>query len=319
MEAVEFAIAEEARLPTESATIHELRSAGHAVLDTRRLMPIGQGIADERPLAFVRGSDLQTGRTVMVPFEAVTIDLRTSTLPALNRSTNGLASGNTEDEAVFHALCELIERDANALHLARPRASASRLIHIRTIKDPQVLVLIEKITSAGFDLWLIDQTSDLGIPCCEAIIGDPAYGYSRYFDLATGYGCHPVAERALIRAITEAAQTRVTNIAGSRDDFVPEEYDMALHQSFLEDLKQVPNEGGAISSGMSPGTPLLVMLRFVTERLRIRGVTDITVVRMGGEPYGISVVKVFAPDLEDKAANKNWRPGKRYLRAMMAA
>ena len=42
-------------------------------------------------------------------------------------------------------------------------------------------------------------------------------------------------------------------------------------------------------------------------------------VRMGGAGYGISVVRVFAPDLEDKAANRNWRPGKRYLRAMMSA
>lgn len=318
MEAVEFAIAEDARLPIEGATTAELRAGGIQVFDTRRLMPIGQDIPEDRSTAFVRGRDLLSGHPVMVPYEVVTIDLQGATLPTLNRSTNGLASGNTEDEAIFHGLCELVERDANAIHLARPKASAKRLIDIRTIRDSEVLGLIEKIRSAGFDLWLIDQTTDLGIPCCEAIIGDPTYGYSRHFDLATGYGCHPVAARALIRAITEAAQTRVTNIAGSRDDFVPEEYDMALHQSFLEDLDGSSGEGIAMSMGMPPGTPLVALHRFLLERLQARGVTNITIVGMGGEPYGISVVKVFAPDLEDKAANRNWRPGKRYLRAMMA-
>ena len=34
-------------------------------------------------------------------------------------STNGLASGNTRVDAICHALCEVIERDATALALAR--------------------------------------------------------------------------------------------------------------------------------------------------------------------------------------------------------
>jgi YcaO-like protein with predicted kinase domain len=318
MEAVEFAIAEDARLPAEQATTAELRAAGLAVLDTRRLMPIGQAIPDELSLAFVRGRSLVSGVPVMVPREAVAIDLQDATLLDLNRSTNGLASGNTEAEAVFHALCELIERDATTLHRARPRPAAKRMIDVATIREPAVVDLIDAIRGSGFDLWLIDQTTDLGIPCCEAIIGDPAYGYSRHFDLATGYGCHPIAERALVRAITEAAQTRVTNIAGSRDDFVPEEYGMALHQSFLEDLEERPQEGVAFTSGMSPGTPLAVMLPFVLERLRSGGVADLASVSLGGEAYGVAVVKVFAPGLEDKAANRNWRPGRRYLRTMMA-
>jgi ribosomal protein S12 methylthiotransferase accessory factor len=74
-----------------------------------------------------------------------------------------------------------------------------------------------------------------------------------------------------------------------------------------------------LPEGCALGTPLAAMLNLVLDRLQARGVTDVTMVPLGGEEYGISVVRVFAPELEDKAANRNWRPGKRYLRAMMAA
>jgi ribosomal protein S12 methylthiotransferase accessory factor len=319
MEAAEFAIAERASMPTEQATTAELRSRGIRVLDTRRLMPIGRGIPDDLELPFVRGVDLLSGAHVMVPHEAATIDMQGAKLETLNRSTNGLASGNTESEAVFHALCELIERDATALDRVRQQKSGPRLIDVRAITDVAVVTLIERVRDAGFDLWLIDQTSDLGIPCVEAIIGDPSYDYSRHFDLATGYGCHPIAERAIVRAITEAAQTRVTNIAGSRDDFVPEEYNLALHSAFLGGLATSRGPLAGVPQGASPGTPRIALLKFVLERLKARGVGDLTMVRVGGEEYGFSVVKVFAPDLEDKAANTNWRPGRRYLRAMMAS
>ena len=147
-----------------------------------------------------------------------------------------------------------IERDATTLYHARK--GTSRPIDLASISSPVVLELIAQIRDAGFDLWLIDQTSDLGIPTFQAIIGDPSLDYSRHFDLATGYGCHPTAERALIRAITEAAQTRVTNIAGSRDDFVPDEYGMALHRALIDGLRDGTESAVALPAGCAPGTPL---------------------------------------------------------------
>jgi ribosomal protein S12 methylthiotransferase accessory factor len=317
MEAAEFAIAEKPVIPMEAATIAELRASGFRVFDARRLLPIGQGTPEDRPLAFVRGLDLLRGTTVMVPHEAVTLDPTGAKLHHLNRSTNGLASGNNEQEAVFHSLCELVERDATTLY--RARKGTSRPIDLASIQSQVVRELIAQIRDAGFDLWLLDQTSDLRIPTFQAVIGDPALDYSRHFDLATGYGCHPVTDRALIRAITEAAQTRVTNIAGSRDDFVPDEYNMGLHRSLIDGLRGGTEGPVPLPEGCALGTPLSAMLNLVLDRLEARGVTEVTMVRMGGAQYGISVVRVFAPDLEDKAANRNWRPGKRYLRAMMAA
>ncbi len=42
--------------------------------------------------------------------------------------------------------------------------------------------------------------------------------------MSSAVGCHPVREIALLRALTEAAQSRLTYIAGSRDDCFPAAY-----------------------------------------------------------------------------------------------
>jgi Uncharacterized conserved protein len=42
---------------------------------------------------------------------------------------------------------------------------------------------------------------------------------------AAGYGCHPARQIALMRALTEAAQTRLTVISGLRDDFRGDTYE----------------------------------------------------------------------------------------------
>jgi ribosomal protein S12 methylthiotransferase accessory factor len=52
---------------------------------------------------------------------------------------------------------------------------------------------------------------------------------------AAGAGCHPVRHIALLRALTEAAQSRLTMISGARDDMPRHDYihqtdpDMLLH------------------------------------------------------------------------------------------
>jgi ribosomal protein S12 methylthiotransferase accessory factor len=160
-------------------------------------------------------------------------------------------------------------------------------------------------------LRLFDLTSDIGIPVIRALIFDPA-GRQAYFDLAAGSGCHPVASRAAIRAITEAAQTRVANIAGARDDFDPAEYAETVRtdQSLLI---HAPVTGGDPPPGLSERFDLPQLLQHVVQRLWEAGIADIISVRLGGEEMGISVVRVLVPALEDRGPNINWRPGRRAL------
>jgi len=75
--------------------------------------------------------------------------------------------------------------------------------------------LIDRVRRAGVKLALYDFTWDVGVPAAFARIVAP--------DLPVvwnGAGCHTSAEVAVSRAFTEAAQSRLTLIAGARDDLV---------------------------------------------------------------------------------------------------
>jgi ribosomal protein S12 methylthiotransferase accessory factor len=51
-----------------------------------------------------------------------------------------------------------------------------------------------------------------------------------------GFGAHLVPEIAIARALTEAAQTRLTYIAGARDDFFPFDYARATDPELLAEI-----------------------------------------------------------------------------------
>ena len=145
-------------------------------------------------------------------------------------------------------------------------------------------------------------------------------GYPRgeaHFSVTAGYGCHPNAARAAIRAITEAAQGRITNIAGSRDDFDPAEYSARLTPE-LAAFVELPISTRPRFTG-AEHLPLATLLDHLRSTLLERGIDDILVVPVGGEALGVSVVKVFAQQLEDRAPNSNWLPGARAVAAAMGA
>jgi YcaO-like protein with predicted kinase domain len=311
MEAVEFAFAEKPRLDIVIAT-----STGNHVFDVTRFLPIGADLHNDRARRFVRGSWVGTGREVLVPYDLVDLDETSAEIDNLSRSSNGLASGNTRQEAILHGLLELIERDATTLANLSGGAHFGRPIVPEALNDPVVDRLVGQIRGAGFEFWLFDQTSDIGVPVFQAVIGDPSRGYWRHFDLATGYGCHPNAARAAIRAITEAAQTRVTNIAGARDDFRPAEYRLEAYADLVAALndRALSHE---VPAGVPLGRPTPALMEATLEALERAGCHEPAAVELGGDELGISVMRVVSPDLEDRSTNRHWRPGRRALRAML--
>jgi thioglycine synthase len=67
---------------------------------------------------FISGFDLQNNQEVLVPAQLALSKFSTkprSVGPFLYSHTNGLASGNVLEEAICHALCEVIERDAASI------------------------------------------------------------------------------------------------------------------------------------------------------------------------------------------------------------
>jgi YcaO-like protein with predicted kinase domain len=312
MEALEFAVAEQPECATIRASSSQLRQEGRTACRPTGTLPAGTTFPEDRPMNWVEGRNLLTGDHCLVPLDVVRFSGRAGDLPGICQHTNGLASGNSLAEAIFHGLCELIERDAGTLWaIASPNERATRRIDPASFDDAQVQSLVGKVEAAGLSLRLFDQTTDLGIPTIMAEIWPTGVARPGHFETASGSGTHPVAIRAALRAITEAAQSRVTTIAGARDDIDPDGYGTGAAPARLDDA---PRHWSP--AGLPLGTPLADMTTYLLAQLSRHGVTEILCVPLGGDKAGIAVVKVLAEGLEDWGVNLHWSPGARALAAL---
>ena len=163
---------------------------------------------------WVSGYDIMNDIEVMVPANAVFHPYLPQNGSQLFRSnTNGLASGNTIEEAVLHGLLEVIERDA--LGTAEYTRNPGREILLDE-SDGLNYKLKKQMEEAGVlvKVWLLEH--DVGIHTVVAatddtLLHDPAL-------LVMGAGSHLSPEIAVARALTEAAQSRVVQIHGARED-----------------------------------------------------------------------------------------------------
>jgi YcaO-like protein with predicted kinase domain len=296
MESIETWHAENIALPRVRST---WRALTRPHVDPRRLARVAPLSRDVR-WDWVAGQDLLGDRSLLVPLQAVTLDcvFPPGTGPTFDVSSNGLASGNHHLEAVIHALCEIIERDAEA----RWRAErGQRRLDLATVTDPELRALIDRIHAARVHITVWELTSDVGIPVYGcALMEDPHEPAWRALGLYQGFGCHLSATVALSRAITEAAQTRLTYIAGSRDDFFPHDYERATEPELLEriwaDVTQPARRPVDFRRAPHLDRPTLDEdLACVLERLDAAGATQAIIVDLSQAELGIPVVKAFIP------------------------
>nr|WP_202512642.1 YcaO-like family protein [Streptomyces sp. SID3343] len=160
------------------------------------------------------GTGLLDGEPILLPVDLVRRRTRRPEWnPDVLRATStGLACGNNRDEALLHALFEVVERDVlyrDAMADGRRRT----WIHPESVRDPYGREVVERLTAAGMAVEIALVDGPYAIPVCVA------YLWSSDFPVVfAGGGCHSDPEIALTRALTEAAQSRVTAIAGTRDD-----------------------------------------------------------------------------------------------------
>lgn len=316
MEAAEHAVAEAPETPGRTLSLDEVRDGGVGALDVTGLLPRGFTVDPGLPIRWLEGEEFSTGAPVLVPHDAVVLGVAPVAFTAISQSTNGLAAGTSMDSALLHALCELIERDAVCLWGFKSDAAAfATAVAPEAFDDRGVDTLVARIGRAGYRINLFDQTTNIGVPVIYAVMS-PADGADKHFDAASGAACHPVAAIAARKAIVEAAQTHITNIAGARDDIVDAEYDTSLSRSVAVLTEARPGDRpapGGIEAGASPAE----LLAFVERGLHRAALKRIVTVRLGSERLGIEVVKAFVPGLEDRLTNKHWRPGPRAASAML--
>lgn len=176
-------------------------------------------------LSWMEGINLINNENVFLPYEALCLDSTKPNKAALlfQTSTNGLASGNTKEEAIYHALCEVIERDAYFKWRQLPFENQQHLLlNNTTIHSDLAQEIFTKLNKNLVDCYLWNITTPLGIPAFYCALSDKSL--ARNAQVFAGKGCHHDKEVALLRAITEAIQIRLTYISGSRDDVFPSYY-----------------------------------------------------------------------------------------------
>lgn len=114
--------------------------------------------------------------------------------------SNGSAAGNTLEEALLQGMCELTERDAVAIwwYNRIPR----REFDLDSLNDPYIPTIRAFYDGMDRDLWVLDITSDLGIPTFAAV----SRRRHEIQDVMVGFGAHPDARTALFRSLTEVNQ-----------------------------------------------------------------------------------------------------------------
>ena len=316
MEAAEYALSEAPTAPILRMSCAEADAGGWDRLDVASLLPRNYLIDEHRTLRWLAGTEMVSERTVLVPFDAVALGPPPDDLPDIAQSTNGIAAGRTQEGALLHALCELIERDAVCLWGFKSDSEArATAVAPAGFADPEIDSLTARISAAGFAIHLFDQTTDLGVPTVFAALF-PQGGTHYHHDVTTGASTHPVARVAARRAIVEAAQTRVTNIAGARDDFETADYARALTRSIAV-LTEPLEPSRAPPRLLDADAAEADCIAAICIALQRRKLNRIISVPLGGETLGISVLKAFVPGLEDRVTNRHWRAGRRAAAAML--
>jgi ribosomal protein S12 methylthiotransferase accessory factor len=324
MEALETWHAERISLPVRYGSLAELRRDA-PVAEVERLPRVAaSGFSEHTKLLWIEGTDLATGEKAWLPFEMVHTDYTVPRAPGhgcFPSSSNGLASGNDLLEATCHAICEVIERDATSIwHHLVPEAQDRTKVRPETVDDEACRDLLRRISAAGLDHAIFDTSTDVEVASFRCVITE---GGGRLDHIGIGDGCHPHRGIALVRAITEAVQTRMTYVSGARDDIEPCEFGeraieakCGLARALIErggpvrDFRRCPHH---VSEDFEDDLALLL------RHLRRVGCDQVIRVDLTRPDIGVPVVRVVVPGLEAPHDDEGYVPGPRATATARAA
>jgi thioglycine synthase len=301
--------------------------------------PLSFTLDNKMIMDYCMGYDLLNEKDILVPAPLVIFKYMPkppSVNPYAFYHTNGLASGNVVEEAICHALCEVIERDSTSIsefvssafqyHILRTIENSfiQNGIKLNTIESKkfiddngiypdvdlnnidseQIKYLLKRFENCQITINIKNITSDLGIPTfiassVEWINHD--YGY-----LVEGHGAHPDSRIALIRAITEVSQSRAANIQGSRDDLRKMKYDFEDSDDkrswqFMKSTKNI--KFSDIESFYNED--ILEDIKLILAKLKKKGLNKSIIINLTNPKLNIPVVRALVPGLETFKVNKS--------------
>jgi ribosomal protein S12 methylthiotransferase accessory factor len=325
MESMEGYHAEHITRPLKLNSLEELRYT-HRIVEVERLPTIeGSRFHSRLPTLWIEGYDLLANDFTWLPYELVHMNC---TIPAppgsgcFPSTSTGLASGNHPLEAVSHALCEAIERDALTLWLLGPEAHRrASEIDLDSVDDAACRLVLEKLHAARFAVAVWDITSTLGVPAFLCRISDCDVASNSAAATVDGSGCHPSRHVAFLRAVTEAVQSRLTQISGTRDDMGRNHYgfDMAVEQTGPGPHAPPAQRRRAFQDVPSREHETFEEdVNWLLEQTRGAGLKNAIVVDLTRPEFGLPILRVIVPGFEDGVETPGYEPGPRARQALEA-
>ena len=267
-------------------------------------------VTPDSKIEWCEGYDLMTEDEVLLPANAVYHPYTTTRGGRLFRSdSNGIASGNNLEEAIFHGIMEVIERDA--LSYVEIKKDAGKRIAIEE-DDGLIFELKERFNSQGIETYFWYIPTDVGFPTVALALDSPEKNPNL---LVYGAGTHSDPKIAAIRAITEAAQSRLMQIVkGSGSTPVDYEIMKRMNRHWFE-TKDRDRDKEAVKLSELPALATDTIdgdIKIALEQLRAIE-KRVIVVDLTRKEIGIPVVRVIIPGFEVYARNPE-RLGHRYRR-----
>ena len=246
--------------------------------------------------------DLVSGEEVRIPAALVHVCPQGGPLlglSALRWTSNGMGAHPRWDDALLHALLEAVERDqlAHALPDGWTEAEVARR-RLAPAEVEQSALQCARLAAAlrarGLEAQLFDltpRTGRIGLPLAGALILD-APGSA--VPVAAGYACRLDMGAALLAALLEACQTRLTDIHGAREDV------QGMPDADVERLRKAcarrPGRGSDRRSAGGRGLRARSVGQ-VVELLRRAGHDRILALDLAPERLSVRVAKVAVPTL----------------------
>lgn len=186
---------------------HPLLLVGREFLESGAATPVRfANLVGNQDVHFVAGIDHVTGAPVALPADEVFREVEGRPTAA---SPNGIASGNSVNEALCHALGEMLERHALA-GFFRQGSAGNHFSYqlLERVKPPPECDGIHACLAQlgaqdiGAEFIMISSAANVAVFVC--FLDVPAGGESR--GAIHGYGAHPDPRIAMARALGEAVQ-----------------------------------------------------------------------------------------------------------------
>ena len=317
MEGFERYSAEKQDENTVTGTISEISSKGKIINPESLNLPndFNKTNMENINLEWNIAHDLISDEDYYIPSNAIYHPYVNDSVFSLFKSnTNGLASGNSLEEAILHGIFEVIERDAWSIFELTHKNS--KQIDLDSIESETVKETLLKFSENDINIKLMDLTADINVPTIAASADDTLLKDAGLLTL--GIGTHLDPEVAVLRALTEVAQSRATQIHGAREDTVRADFARTAGYERMKRINkhyfQEDDVKIALSDIENRSTDSITKdISIVLDELKANEIEHVLYYDLTRPELDVNVVRVVIPTMEVYSIDPS-RAGYRFLR-----